>query len=168
MNIGTGWDIHRLGPARPLVIGGVLIPHELGEIGHSDGDALIHALIDALLGAAAHGDIGTHFPSTEQRWKDISSLELLERTLELIKDYTIEHIDCTVILEQPKLQGYVSAIRISISEACSIPFEHVSVKAKTADGLLGELGQGLAIMAQVVVLLKHRQEPEEQSPDRWL
>ncbi len=168
MRIGTGWDIHRLGPNRALMIGGVAIPHEVGEIGHSDGDALIHAIIDALLGAAAMGDIGTHFPSSDPAWKDIASLELLSKTMTLIKDYRIVNLDCTVILERPRLQQHIGTIRISLAEACSLPLERVSVKAKTAEGLLGEVGHGLAIIAQAVVLMEERHSDELTLPDPWV
>ncbi len=168
MRIGTGWDIHPLVPGRPLILGGVTIAHDLGEAGHSDGDVLVHAVIDALLGAAALGDIGTFFPSSEARWKDISSMELLERTLHELQGFTIGNIDCTVILEKPRLAPHISAIRISIAEACSLPYDRVSVKAKTADGLLGEVGQGTAVIAQASVLLIHTKGEAEGRMDDWV
>jgi len=168
MRIGTGWDIHRLVKDRALVLGGVTIPHQLGESGHSDGDVVIHAIIDALLGAASQGDIGTHFPSSDPQWKDISSLELLAKTLELLKRYVILHIDCTIILEKPKLQQYISTIRVSLSEACQIPLEQISVKAKTAEGLLGEVGEGTAVIAQASVLMDDSEETDTIGIDPWL
>jgi len=168
LRIGTGWDIHLLVPGRPLVLGGVTIPHDLGEAGHSDGDVLVHAVIDALLGAAALGDIGTFFPSSEARWKDISSMELLERTLHELHGFTIGNIDCTVILEKPRLAPHIATIRISLAEACSLPYDRISVKAKTADGLLGEVGQGKAVIAQAVVLLSHAIGDSEGMADDWV
>lgn len=160
MKIGTGWDIHPLVPGRPLLIGGVEIPHDRGEAGHSDGDVLIHAVIDALLGASAKGDIGTLYPPTDPRWKDAPSLLLLENTLAVLAWYRIENIDCTVILERPKLLPHIPSIRVSLSEACGIPLDCVSVKAKTAEGMLGQVGSGEAVIAQAVVLLSERTEEE--------
>lgn len=168
MRIGTGWDIHQLVPDRPLMIGGVVIPHNLGESGYSDGDVLIHAVIDALLGAATLGDIGTHFPSSDPKWKDFPSLDLLQLTMQELRGLSIQHLDCTVILEQPKLQNHISAIRISLAEACCLSYDHVSVKAKTADGMLGEVGQGKAIIAQVVVLLSDTKEENDIMTDDWV
>lgn len=165
MRIGTGWDIHPLIPQRPLVIGGVHIPYEKGEAGHSDGDALVHAIIDALLGAAALGDIGTLFSPSDPQWQDISSLVLLELVLEKLTGFTIEHIDSTVVLERPALLPHILSIRLSLAGACRLAVEHISVKAKTAEGLLGAIGAGEAVMAQAVVLLSDTQETV---PDRWL
>ncbi|MFA6688220.1 MAG: 2-C-methyl-D-erythritol 2,4-cyclodiphosphate synthase [Sphaerochaetaceae bacterium] len=153
MKIGTGWDIHRLVPGRRLLIGGVEVPAEKGEDGHSDGDALIHALIDALFGALSLGDIGSHFPSDDAKWKDSDSMHLLASALKEIDGNRIVNIDSTVILQTPRLREYINAIRISIAEACSLPIDRVSVKAKTAEHLLGELGTGDAICAQVSVLI---------------
>lgn len=168
MRIGTGWDIHRLVEKRPLMIGGVQVPHTLGESGHSDGDVLIHAIIDALLGAAALGDIGSHFPPTDPRWKDVSSLELLSITLDRLSGWEIVNLDTTVILERPKLRPHIETIRASIARACDIPLENVSVKAKTAEGILGELGTGDAIIAQASVLLKSRITDENSYLDEWV
>ncbi|MHC1693216.1 MAG: 2-C-methyl-D-erythritol 2,4-cyclodiphosphate synthase [Sphaerochaetaceae bacterium] len=169
MRIGTGWDIHPLIPQRPLMIGGVHIPHLLGEEGHSDGDVLIHAVIDALLGAAALGDIGTHFPPSDPKWKNVESLTLLKLTLEKLKGYGIQNIDCTVILEEPRLSPHISAIRISLADACGIAYARVSVKAKTAEKLLGEVGKGQAIIAQAVVLLEEpRNTDAGECPGDWL
>jgi 2-C-methyl-D-erythritol 2,4-cyclodiphosphate synthase len=168
MRIGTGWDIHPLVGSRKLLLGGVEIPHDLGEAGHSDGDVLLHAIIDALLGAAALGDIGTHFPPSDMRWKDVSSMDLLGRTLELLFGYAIVNIDCTIILQRPKLRPYIDAIRESVAKACDLPLHHVSVKAKTAEGLLGELGSGEAVIAQAVVLLEDRTDDGIGKLDEWV
>ncbi|WP_422480282.1 2-C-methyl-D-erythritol 2,4-cyclodiphosphate synthase [Pleomorphochaeta sp. DL1XJH-081] len=168
MRVGSGWDLHRLVEKRPLMLGGVQIPHTRGEAGHSDGDVLIHAIIDALLGAVAIGDIGSHFPPSDDRWKDVSSLELLQMTLEKIKGWKIVNIDTTVILENPKLRPYIDAIRDSLSQTCDIPIECISVKAKTAEGILGEVGQGEAIIAQAIVLLKPVPTDNCTELDEWV
>lgn len=151
MRAGTGYDIHRLVEGRRLVLGGVAIPSEKGEEAHSDGDVLLHALIDALLGAAALGDIGSHFPDTDPEYKDIESARLLERTLEMT-GRDIVNIDATVFLERPKLRGYIDAIRESLSRLTGLDMEYISVKAKTAEGL-GPVGEGKAVAAAVTVLL---------------
>lgn len=168
MRIGTGWDIHPLVPGRRLLLGGVEIPHDLGESGHSDGDVLLHAIIDALLGATASGDIGTHFPPSDQRWKDASSVDLLGRTLELIAGYTIINLDCTIILQQPRLRPHIDTIRESIARSCGLPLSRVSVKAKTAEGLLNEVGKGTAVIAQVVVLLSEAPDDSIGNLDAWV
>jgi 2-C-methyl-D-erythritol 2,4-cyclodiphosphate synthase len=168
MRVGTGWDIHKMVEHRPLMLGGVHIPHFLGESGHSDGDVLIHALIDALLGAIALGDIGTHFPPSDQTWKDIASTELLKMTMERLDGWEIVNIDTTVIVEQPKLSPHVHAIRASLAQLCSIALEQVSVKAKTAEGLLGEVGEGRAIIAQATVLLKSQITDSSTTLDEWV
>ncbi|MDD2297615.1 MAG: 2-C-methyl-D-erythritol 2,4-cyclodiphosphate synthase [Sphaerochaetaceae bacterium] len=168
MRIGTGWDIHPLVTERRLLLGGIEIPHTKGEEGHSDGDVLLHALIDALLGAIAAGDIGTHFPPTDAEWKDASSLDLLQRTLVKLGAYSIENIDCTVILQQPKLGPFITQIRQSIASACAIEIGRVSVKAKTAEGLLGELGRGEAVIAQVVVLITEPNSSEAGPLEEWV
>lgn len=168
MRIGTGWDIHRLVENRPLIIGGVQIPHSLGEAGHSDGDVLLHALIDALLGAAALGDIGSHYPPSDDQWKNISSLELLRITLDKLEGWEIVNVDTTVILEHPKLRPHIQAIRYSLAQACNITIEQVSVKAKTAEGVLGEIGQGMAIIAQASVLLKSKISDNSAYLDEWV
>jgi 2-C-methyl-D-erythritol 2,4-cyclodiphosphate synthase len=125
----------------------------LGHEAHSDGDVLLHAIIDAILGALSLGDIGTHFPPSDQKYKDISSIKLLKETLKLLGDYKIGNLDCTIILQEPKLSPHIQAIRESIANSCSIELNQISVKAKTAEKLLGEVGQGKAIIAQAVVLL---------------
>ncbi len=168
MRVGTGWDIHPLVTGRPLLLGGIEIPHDKGEDGHSDGDVLLHALIDALLGAVAAGDIGTHFPPSDRQWKGASSLDLLQRSLVKLGEFEIENIDCTVILQRPKLQPFILDIRQSLASACAIDVDRVSVKAKTAEGLLGELGTGDAIIAQVVVLLTQLKSSETGLLEEWV
>ena len=154
MRIGQGYDIHRLGEKRKLVIGGVHIPSPLGEIGHSDGDVLTHAIIDALLGAAAAGDIGTLFPPTDPEFKDISSRFLLQRTAGLIKERGLEigNIDCTVVLENPKLLPYKEEIRKTLAADLAVPIEDISIKAKTKE-CLDAVGNGQAVEAYALVLL---------------
>ncbi len=151
---GQGWDIHRLVPNRRLILGGVEIPFDVGEDGHSDGDVLFHALTDAVLGAAALGDIGAHFPPSDTRWKDAPSRVFFERALSLARDsgWAVVNLDCTVILERPKLRPHVDAIRASIAEAAGLPVDSVSVKAKTCEGL-GPVGEGRAVEAQAIATL---------------
>ena len=148
MRVGTGWDLHRLVEGRPLIVGGVEIPHTHGPEAHSDGDVLIHALIDALLGAVVAGDIGHLFPPSDEKWRGASSLKLLELTLPHIEGYAIINVDSTVILESPKLAPHIEKIRSSLATALGLSVERISVKAKTAEGLMPE-----AIAAQVAVLL---------------
>ena len=154
MRIGTGYDVHRLTEGRKLIIGGVDIPYEKGLLGHSDADVLLHAIMDALLGAAAMGDIGKHFPDNDERYSGISSIELLKKVSQMISDgnYIIENIDSTVIAQKPKLSPYVDKMRQNISEALGIPKGCVSVKATTEEGL-GFTGNGDGIAAQAAVLL---------------
>lgn len=154
--IGTGWDIHKLVKDRPLILGGIEIPSEKGCLGHSDGDALIHAVIDALLGAAALGDIGTFFPDSDPEYKDISSHVLLRMTNDMLRehDWEIENIDTTVILQSPKLALYKEAMKQCIADALDIDVSCVSVKAKTAEMMLGELGSSDAVVAQAAVLIE--------------
>jgi 2-C-methyl-D-erythritol 2,4-cyclodiphosphate synthase len=163
LRIGQGWDIHRLVRDRDLIIGGVKIPSESGEDGHSDGDVLLHAVIDALLGALALGDIGTHFPPSDQRWKDADSAQLLERVMELVGEagYRIVNLDCTVILQRVRLAPYREAIRKRMAELLGLSPDCVSLKAKTKEGV-DAVGQGEAIEAQAVVLL------EEADPGLWV
>ena len=153
--VGNGWDIHRLVLGRPLVLGGVSIPSDKGCEAHSDGDAVIHALIDAILGAAALGDIGTHFPDTDAQYKNIDSMVLLRRTLELVRSlgYRVVNADVTVVLQSPKLSMCKNKMSSCIAEALGVKPDCVSVKAKTAEHILCELGSGDAVMACVVVLL---------------
>lgn len=156
MRVGFGYDIHRLTEGRRLMIGGVHIPFHRGEVGHSDGDVLIHALIDALLGAAGANDIGTHFPPEDPEWKDAAGSELLHLTLREVEQrgYTCRQADMTVILEQPKLRPLIAAIRNNLADLLGkLPPDSVTVKAKTKEGC-GEVGAGRAVEAYAVVLLE--------------
>ena len=155
MRIGTGWDLHRLTEGRKLIIGGVKIPHPFGEEAHSDGDVLIHAVIDAILGAAALGDIGTHFPPSNLKYKDISSLILLEKTVELLTDagYRIINLDTTVILQEPKLKPYIGNIRDTLAKALTLNIDRISVKAKTKEKV-DATGEGRAIESIASVLIE--------------
>lgn len=152
--IGEGWDTHALVPGRKLVIGGVTVPHSTGLLGHSDADLLIHAIIDALLGAAGLGDIGSHFPDTDARFKGADSVALLRETGRLLAErgLRIGNIDSTVIAQAPKLAPYIPAMRQSLADALGLDLSRVNVKAKTAEKL-GPVGQGLSMEARAVVLL---------------
>jgi 2-C-methyl-D-erythritol 4-phosphate cytidylyltransferase/2-C-methyl-D-erythritol 2,4-cyclodiphosphate synthase len=152
--VGLGWDLHRLVAGRPLLLGGVALPSEVGEDAHSDGDVLIHAVIDALLGAAALGDIGTHFPPSGEAWKDADSRDLLARAVALVRNAHWEpgNLDCTVVLERPKILPYKNAIRESLASCLGMDGSNISVKAKTAEGL-GDIGAARAVEAQAVVTL---------------
>lgn len=154
IRIGQGWDVHALVPGRRLVIGGVHIPYHLGLLGHSDADVLVHAVIDAMLGAAALGDIGTHFPDTDERWKNADSLKLLSACASLLKDkgWFLQNLDSTVIAQAPKLAPFILAMREKIAVALAIDFSNVNIKAKTAEKL-GPVGQGQSVEAQAIVLL---------------
>ena len=154
MRTGIGYDIHPLTPGLPLLLGGVRIPHEAGLAGHSDADVLAHAVIDALLGAAALGDIGQHFPPDDPRYHNVNSLQLLERTTELVAaaGYRLVNVDATVIAEAPKLAPHIAAIRTSLAAALGIDQRAVSVKATTADRL-GAIGHGEGIAALAIALL---------------
>ena len=151
---GLGWDVHRLEPGRSLILGGVIIPSELGLAGHSDADVLAHAITDAILGAAALGDIGMHFPDTDPRWKDAGSLLFLAHAQELARarGYSIVNVDSTVILERPKLKDYREAIRRQLAATLALDFECVSVKFKTAEKI-GPVGEGRSAEAQAIVTL---------------
>ena len=151
---GLGWDVHRIAPGRALMLGGVAIPAEFGLEGHSDADVLLHALTDALLGAAALGDIGMHFPDTEARWKGAASARFLEHAVALLHQdgFTVVNVDTTVILERPKLKDYREAIRESLAGSLSVPVDRVSVKFKTAEKI-GPVGQGLSAEAQAIVTI---------------
>ena len=152
--IGIGYDIHRLVEGRKLVLGGVEIPFEKGLLGHSDSDVLSHAICDALLGAVALGDIGTHFPDTDPRWAGASSLDFLTRVVEMITErgYRVANIDATVVAEQPKLRPHIQAIRESLASVLRIDVDQVNVKAKTNEGL-ESIGRGEAIAAQAISFL---------------
>ncbi|MHB8577437.1 MAG: 2-C-methyl-D-erythritol 2,4-cyclodiphosphate synthase [Dehalococcoidia bacterium] len=157
MRVGIGYDIHRLEAGRPFVLGGVAIPAERGPAGHSDGDTLLHAIIDALLGAAALGDIGGHFPAGDPRWQDADSLDLLRRVgAELdAAGWRVENIDATVIVESPRLAPHIAAMCACIAGALGLEMERVSVKAKTNERL-GAIGAGLAVAAEAVALIEQR------------
>lgn len=152
--IGEGWDIHQLVEGRKLILGGVEIPHTKGLLGHSDADALLHAITDALLGAAALGDIGTHFPDTDARFKGADSGVLLAEAARRVraKGYAIGNVDSTVIAQAPKLMPHIQAMRARIAELLDISVDQVNVKAKTAEKM-GPVGEGLAMEARAVVLL---------------
>ena len=150
MRVGIGYDSHRFTPGRSLVLGGVRIPHELGLAGHSDADVAAHAVTDAILGAAALGDIGTHFQPDDERWRDADSIELLRAAVRILEErnYQVVNVDVTLVLEQPKLRPHVDAMRTRLADALQISPENVSVKGKTNElmGWVGR-GEGLACMA---------------------
>ncbi len=152
--VGLGWDLHRLAAGRPLILGGIRIPSPCGPEGHSDADVLSHAITDALLGAAALGDIGQHFPDTDPQWRGANSLQFLRHALALARrrGYRLLNVDASVILEQPKLNDFREAIRASLAAALELPLDGVSVKFKTAEGL-GLVGEARALEAQAVVTL---------------
>jgi 2-C-methyl-D-erythritol 2,4-cyclodiphosphate synthase len=154
MRIGYGYDIHRLSEGRPLILGGVEIPFSKGLIGHSDADVLLHAIIDALLGACAHGDIGRHFPDTDEAFKNVDSRKLLRKVRELItrENYKIVNIDSTIVAEQPKLSPYISRMRKYIAEDLKIEQAQISVKATTSEKI-GPEGAGKGISARAIALL---------------
>ena len=155
--IGIGYDLHRLVEGRKLVLGGVEIPFEKGLLGHSDSDVLTHAICDALLGAAALGDIGTHFPDSDPKWSGAPSLNLLAKVVELVDQhgFGITNIDATVIVERPKLKTYIDSMREQLASVLRIPIDRVSIKAKTNEGL-DSVGRNEAIAAHAVVLLHRR------------
>ncbi len=155
MRIGTGYDVHKLVEDRALILGGVTIPYEKGLLGHSDADVLLHAIMDALLGAAALGDIGKHFPDTDQKYKGISSLALLTEVKELLTQelYIVENIDATIICQRPKLLPYIPEMKKNVAETLGIDENQVNIKATTEEGL-GFTGAGQGIAAQAVCLLE--------------
>lgn len=154
MRIGMGYDVHKLTENRKLILGGVEIPYEKGLLGHSDADVLLHAIMDALLGAGALGDIGKHFPDTDPAYKGISSMELLKRVGSLLEEhfYLIENIDATIIAQAPKMRPYIDTMRKNIAQALGISMEQVNVKATTEEGL-GFTGSGQGISSQAICLL---------------
>ena len=155
MRVGMGYDVHRLVEGRDLILGGVQIPYEKGLLGHSDADVLLHAIMDALLGAAALGDIGKHFPDSDEAYKGISSIRLLEKVGELLEEhfYFIGNIDATVIAQRPKLAPYREEMRENVAKALGISADQVSIKATTEEGL-GFTGTGEGISAQGIALLE--------------
>lgn len=157
MRIGHGYDVHRLTENRKLIIGGVDIPYELGLLGHSDADVLLHAISDAVLGAAALGDIGGMFPDTDDKWKGADSLKLLKAVVKRVYDegYVIENIDSTLIAQQPKMKPHIPLMRNNIAKACGIDVSQVSVKATTEEQL-GFTGRQEGVSAHAVVLLNNK------------
>lgn len=154
MRVGMGYDVHKLTEGRALILGGVEIPYEKGLLGHSDADVLLHAIMDALLGAAALGDIGKHFPDTDPAYKGISSIRLLEQVGALLEeaDYVIGNMDATIIAQRPKMAPYIPAMRKNIAEALKISVDQINIKATTEEGL-GFTGTGEGISAQAVCAL---------------
>ncbi len=150
-----GYDVHKLVPNRDLILGGVKIPHELGLLGHSDADVLLHSIMDALLGAAALGDIGKHFPDTDPAYKGADSVKLLEHVGRLIREagYSIENIDATIIAQRPKMRSHIDTMRRNIKEALGIELDQINVKATTEEGL-GFTGSEEGISAQAICLLR--------------
>lgn len=156
MRVGLGYDVHRLVEERDLILGGVEIPWERGLLGHSDADVLIHAVMDALLGAAALGDIGQHFPDSDEQYRGISSVKLLERVRMLLEEhlYVVGNIDATIIAQAPKMAPYIPQMRKNIADALCLETDQVNVKATTEEGL-GFTGSGEGIAAQAVCSLEH-------------
>ena len=155
MRVGLGYDVHKLVEGRDLILGGVKIPYEKGLLGHSDADVLVHAIMDALLGAAALGDIGKHFPDTDPQYKGISSIALLEHVGHLLEesDDVIENIDATIIAQRPKMAPHIAAMRENVAEALGISVEQINIKATTEEGL-GFTGTGEGISSQAICALK--------------
>ncbi|RJP43124.1 MAG: 2-C-methyl-D-erythritol 2,4-cyclodiphosphate synthase [Desulfobacteraceae bacterium] len=154
MRVGIGYDVHAFADGRSLVLGGVTIPHEQGLAGHSDADVLLHALCDALLGAAGMGDIGRHFPDTDPAFKDIDSLVLLERTMDLVRSrgLAVANIDATILAEAPRMWPHIPAMRENISRVLGVPPDDVNIKATTSEGM-GFIGRREGIAAMCVALL---------------
>jgi 2-C-methyl-D-erythritol 2,4-cyclodiphosphate synthase len=154
---GIGYDLHRLAEGRKLIVGGIELPFEKGSVGHSDGDVLAHALCDALLGAAGLGDIGTHFPDTDSKWKGANSLLFLEHVRKLLDErhFAIEHVDAVVITEKPKLGPHFPKMREALARALGLTADHIHLKAKTNEGV-DAVGRGEAIAAYVVATLSER------------
>ncbi len=154
MRVGIGYDVHKLVDERELIIGGVNIPYEKGLLGHSDADVLVHAIMDSILGALALGDIGKHFPDNDDQYKDISSLILLERVYNIMKEakYKIGNIDATIIAQKPKMASYIGEMRENISKVLKTPIENINIKATTTEKL-GFEGRGEGISAQSICLL---------------
>ena len=152
MRIGMGYDVHRLSEGRALIIGGVTIPYERGLEGHSDADVLLHAIMDALLGAAALGDIGKHFPDTDDKYKGADSMKLLAEVRDMLVEATINNVDITIIAQEPKLAPYIDQMKQNVSRVLGIPVWSVNVKATTEEGLgFTGRGEGIAAMAAVSI-----------------
>ena len=157
MTAGIGWDSHRLAAGRPLILGGVTIPHDRGLDGHSDADVLTHAVIDALLGASALGDIGQHFPDSDERYRDADSMELLRTVVAMLAErgLRVAHVDTTVVMERPKLAGHREAIRASLAAALGVEPGQVNVKASTGEGM-GFVGREEGVAALAVATVRRR------------
>jgi 2-C-methyl-D-erythritol 2,4-cyclodiphosphate synthase len=157
MRIGTGYDVHRLVQDRPLVLGGVTIPHDKGLLGHSDADVLVHAACDALLGAAGLGDLGEHFPDSDDAYKGIYSIELLKRCRQLIheKGFVVVNLDGVIVAQAPKLNPFRKEMEKTVAEALELPADRINIKATTTEGL-GFVGRQEGIAAQCVVLIDAR------------
>jgi 2-C-methyl-D-erythritol 2,4-cyclodiphosphate synthase len=155
IRMGLGWDVHRIAPGRPLILGGVTVPSEFGLEGHSDADVLAHAITDAILGAAALGDIGMHFPDTDPRWKGCDSLVFLRHAIKLAEEqgFRLVNVDSTVILERPKLKDFRQTIRETLAQAMGLAVDRVSVKFKTAEKV-GPVGEGRSAESQAIVTLE--------------
>lgn len=153
--VGHGFDAHRLVDGRPFILGGVTVPYERGPLGHSDADVLAHAISDALLGAAALGDLGGHFPDTDSRWKNANSIVLLEACVQKVRDagYHVNNVDATIVVDRPKLAPYIGAMRERLATCLQLPLECVSVKAKTSEGM-GYTGDGTGIAAYAVTSIE--------------
>ena len=154
--IGHGFDAHRLVDGRSMILGGVRVPFERGPLAHSDGDVLAHAIADAILGAAALGDLGAHFPDTEAKWKDANSLELLARCAAVARGagFAIENVDATIVVERPKLAPFIARMREHVAAHLNLPIDRVSVKAKSSEGM-GYTADGTGIAAYAVALLEN-------------
>lgn len=157
MRVGMGYDVHRLVEGRDLILGGVKIEYELGLLGHSDADVLLHAIMDAILGAAAMGDIGKHFPDTDEAYEGASSMRLLEAVRDLVADagYQIGNIDATIIAQRPKMRPYIDKMRENIAKTLGVGMDRINVKATTEEGL-GFTGSGEGISSQAICLLESR------------
>lgn len=155
--VGHGFDAHRLVEGRALILGGIRVPYERGALGHSDGDALAHALADALLGAAALDDLGTRFPATDARWKDADSMQLLAQSAAAVREagYTIVNVDATIVVEHPKLAPFIGEMRARIASCLELSLDAVGVKAKTSEGM-GYTGDGSGLAVHAVALLDAR------------
>jgi len=156
--VGHGFDAHRFAPGRRLVLGGIEVPHERGLLGHSDADVVAHAISDALLGAAALGDLGGHFPDSDPKWKDADSMVLLEACMQSVRDagYVVSNIDATIVVDRPKLAPYIGAMRENLATRLQLHLECVSVKAKTSEGM-GYTGDGTGVAAYAVAAIEKRE-----------
>lgn len=156
--VGHGFDAHRFAEGRRLVLGGIEVPHDRGLLGHSDADVVAHAISDALLGAAALGDLGGHFPDSDPKWKNADSMVLLEACVQRVRDagYTVSNVDATIVVDRPKLAPYIGAMRENLATRLQLPLECVSVKAKTSEGM-GYTGDGTGVAAYAVAAIEKRE-----------